>query len=261
MYWRAPDGVEISYEVVGEGPPVLLLHGFASDARTNWVRTGVVDALVAGGFQATMYDARGHGKSGKPHYPSAYAASVMLDDARGLIDHLGYPGIHVVGYSMGAKMAIRLASGDPRVTRAVLGGLGIRLVPIGSAGTAYPAGSIAAALEADDAGSITEPTPRAFRAFADATKADRRALAALQRARTTEPPLDLEALTVPTLIVTGEQDTLAGDPTALAAAIPGARYETVPGNHLSAVLSKDFSAVVTSFLGEPDAMHTNMAFR
>ncbi|MCL4434575.1 MAG: alpha/beta hydrolase [Actinobacteria bacterium] len=258
MDWRAPDGVEISYEVVGEGPPVLLLHGFASDARTNWVRTGVVDALVDCGFQVAMYDARGHGKSGKPHDPAAYATSVMLDDARGLIEHLGYPSVHVVGYSMGAKLAMRLAADYQRVQRAVLGGLGDLLVPIGVAGTAYPAGNIAAALETDDVSSITEPTPRAFRAFANATKADRRALAALQRARRTEPPLDLGALTVPTLIITGEQDTLAGDPAALAAAIPGARYKIVPGNHLSAVLSKEFSVAVTSFLSKPDALHTNI---
>ncbi len=64
MDWRAPDGVEISYEVVGEGPPVLLLHGFTSDAMTNWVRTGIVYALVTASFQTMMYDARGHGKSG-----------------------------------------------------------------------------------------------------------------------------------------------------------------------------------------------------
>src|SRR6476646_5578094 len=86
--FKSFDGTEIAYTTAGEGPDVLLLHGFAADHRVNWIVPGVVDALVAVGRRAILYDARGHGASGKPHDPTAYADDAMAKDAHALLDHL-----------------------------------------------------------------------------------------------------------------------------------------------------------------------------
>ena len=250
--WEAPDGVGLVYDEAGAGPAVLLLHGFASNARINWVRPGVVDALVASGFRVVTYVARGLGRSDAPHDAAAYAGHAMAADAAGLADHLGLAEFAVVGYSMGSQVASWLAAEDARVTRAVLGGIGSRLLLARAGDRGYPAEEIARALEADRPPPDSGPTPRAFRAFADATKADRLALAAIQRARALEGAPDLGLLAVPVLVVVGEEDTLVGDAAAVAAAVPDGRLVRVPGDHLSAVVQPAFAAAVARFLGAGD---------
>jgi pimeloyl-ACP methyl ester carboxylesterase len=249
--WSAPDGVEIDYQVAGEGPAVLLMHGFASSAAVNWVRPGIVDALVRAGFTTAVYDARGHGHSGKPHDPAAYADNALVRDAVGLIDHLGLRELAVVGYSMGAQVAAWLVPTEPRVRRAVLGGIGSRLLAPRPHERRYPAEDIARALETDDPATVEDATPRAFRAFADATKADRLALAALQRSRVISGHPDLESIDVPVLVVVGQRDTLIGDAEVVARAVPHGRLVVVPGDHLSAVTSPEFARAVVDFLSEP----------
>lgn len=246
--WTAPDGVGIEYDVAGSGPPVLLLHGFASNARINWVRPGIVEALTDAGFMAVCYDARGHGRSDAPREPAAYAGNAMVGDAVGLIDALGLGSLAVVGYSMGAQVAAWLVPAAPEIRRAVLGGIGTRLLAPRPGEARYPAEEIARALEAPDPSTVTGATPRAFRAFADATGADRLALAALQRARVTDGHPDLASVSVPVLLLAGESDTLIGDPAQLARSLPDARVEMVPGDHLSAVTSPAFAAALVHFL-------------
>lgn len=244
----APDGVRIAYDVRGEGPTVLLLHGFASNARINWERPGIVDALVGAGHRVVTYDARGHGGSDKPHSPAAYAGDVMVGDARALVDVVGGEWLDVVGYSMGAQVAAGLVPTEPRVRRAVLGGIGTRLLARRPEDTPYPAADIAAALEADDPTTVESATARAFRSFADATKADRLALAALQRARQVDGRVAIGGIAVPVLVLVGERDTLVGDGAALAAALPDGRFEEVGGDHLSAVTRPEFAAALVRFL-------------
>ncbi|MHB8681002.1 MAG: alpha/beta fold hydrolase [Acidimicrobiales bacterium] len=246
--WTAPDGVGLVYDIEGEGPPVLLLHGFASDARTNWIRPGVAGALVDAGFTVVTYDARGHGRSDKPHDPAAYSGGAMGRDASGLIGHLGFESVDLVGYSLGAQVTAALLPEERRARRAVLGGIGSRLLLRVPGEARYPALAIAAALEADDPETIADATGRAFRAFADATKADRAALAALQRGRDVGGLARLGDIGVPVLFVAGDRDTLIGDPAAAVAAVPGARLEVVPGDHLSAVVSPAFATAVVRFL-------------
>lgn len=250
----APDGVRLAYDVRGEGPLVVLLHGFASNARINWERPGVVDALVAAGHRVATYDARGHGRSDKPHDPAAYSGGAMVGDARALLDALGADSADsadsadLVGYSMGAQVAAGVAAAEPRVRRLVLGGIGTRLLARRAGEAPYPADFIADALEAPDPAAVTNPTARAFRNFADATKADRLALAALQRSRGVGGRPDLARITIPVLVVVGEQDTLAGDGGAVADLLPDGRLALVPGDHVSAVTRAEFAAVVVRFL-------------
>ncbi|MGH9171532.1 MAG: alpha/beta fold hydrolase [Acidimicrobiales bacterium] len=245
------DGLPISYEVLGTGPAVLLHHGFASDSRTNWVRSGLADAIADSGRSVVLIDARGHGESGKPHDPASYAGGAMARDVSALLDHLGLEAVHVIGYSMGSFVAITLAVGrqaEPRLRSVVLGGAGQGQAGLRESGMTL---AIAEALEADDKTTITSRTALAFRNFADATRADRLALAAIQRSRSSTHDMShLDRITVPTLVVNGEADTLVGPPRSLAEAIPGARFLAVPGDHLSAVGKPEFRVAVLGWLGE-----------
>jgi pimeloyl-ACP methyl ester carboxylesterase len=240
------DGLPISYRVAGDGPVVLLMHGFAASADRNWIAPGIFDALLATGRKVIAYDARGHGSSGKPHDPEAYAHGAMVRDAQALLDDLGVANADVVGYSMGAIMAASLVPKEPRSRSLVLGGIGGRLLthPLDRA-------RIASALEAREAAAEDDATVRAFRTFAQRSGNDLGALAALQRSRvgSGERVERLAQIRVPTLVVAGEDDRLAGSPQGLADAIPGAVAQVVPGDHLSAVGRPELTAAIVDFLG------------
>jgi pimeloyl-ACP methyl ester carboxylesterase len=245
------DGTTLAYETSGspgERPPVILLHGFAADSNANWVLPGVVGALVGAGRYVVAPDARGHGRSQKPHDPEAYAGDAMVRDARSLIDHLGADQVDVCGYSMGALTTYALAASEPRVRSAVLGGMGAQL---GSRSMAERAPRIADALLADDPDTITNPVAKAFRAFADSTGADRRALAAIQRSARA-PMADGTAITVPTMVIVGDADTLVGSPQELASRIPRATVEVVSGDHLTAVFDPRFATAIVAFFDRVD---------
>jgi len=238
----------MAFEVVGEGDAVLLHHGFASDSRINWVRPGVARALVDAGARVVLIDARGHGSSDKPHDVESYRGGAMVRDAQALLDHLGIEEVALVGYSMGSFVAIRLALSDPRPRALVLGGAGSGQARISNAGQSA---RIAEALEAVEKSDITDPAALAFRNFADATGADRLALAAIQRARS--EPLDAKVLgeiRVPTLVINGERDTLIGQSDSFALAIPRAEFRQVPGDHISAVAKPEFREAVVEFLSK-----------
>jgi pimeloyl-ACP methyl ester carboxylesterase len=170
----------------------------------------------------------------------------MVRDVRCLLDFLGLEWVSFVGYSMGAFVAMHLAPVEPRVRSLVLGGAGLRQIQQRRPEDML---EIAEALEADDTAAIVGATARAFRHFADATGADRLALAAVQRSGGSLPSMqDLGEIAVPTIVVNGVGDTLTGSPAALAAVIAGARSESVPGDHLSAVVKPEFREAVVSFL-------------
>ncbi|HSJ15781.1 MAG TPA: alpha/beta hydrolase [Longimicrobiales bacterium] len=118
------DGVRLRYIAEGSGHPVVLVHGFASSLEHNWHDTGVIDLLTRAGFQVIAYDARGHGRSDKPHDPTRYGAEDVRDIIR-LLDHLGLERAHLVGYSRGAMLAHHAREWHPERLRTVtLGGYG-----------------------------------------------------------------------------------------------------------------------------------------
>lgn len=240
------DGVEIAYLDEGEGDPVLLIHGFASNVATNWEGPGWVRSLTEAGFRAVAYDNRGHGQSAKLYDTEDYGAPLMAEDARRLLDHLGIARADVMGYSMGARISAFLAIAHPeRVRSLVFAGLGINMVR-GVAGT----GPIARALEADSIEEVTNQTARTFRAFAEQTQSDLKALAAC--IRSARAPITAEALgrlTCPVLVVVGEEDVIGGDPAPLAALMGNARAVVVPGrDHMRTVGDKAYKQAVLEFL-------------
>lgn len=242
------DGVEIAYLDEGAGEAVLLVHGFASNVATNWIDTSWAKTLTQAGYRAIAYDNRGHGHSQKLYRLEDYGAPIMAEDARRLLDHLGLERAHVIGYSMGARIAAFLALAHPsRVRSLVFGGLGLNMVR-GVAGT----GPVARALEAASIDEVTNPTARTFRAFAEQTKSDLKALAAC--IRSARAPITAEALGTlrcPVLVVVGERDVIGGSATELAALIPGAFGVELPGrDHMKAVGDKGFKEAVLSFLAE-----------
>ena len=240
---------EIAYLDAGEGEPVVLVHGFASTKETNWVVPGWIDTLRRAGRRAIALDNRGHGASAKLYDPARYHSAIMADDVRALMDHLGIAQADVMGYSMGARITAYLALAHPaRVRSIVIGGLGIRLVR----GVGLPE-SIALALEAPSVADVSDPQGRAFRAFAELTRSDLKALAACIRgSRQTLSPEEVARISAPALIAVGTTDTIAGSAHELAALMPNARALDIPGrDHMLAVGDKVFKAGVVQFLRGP----------
>ncbi len=242
-------GVEIAYldeSPAGSADAVLLIHGFASNVATNWVGTSWVKSVTGAGYRVIAYDNRGHGQSEKLYNLEDYGAPIMAEDARRLLDHLRIERAHVVGYSMGARIATFLAIAHPaRVRSLVFGGLGINMVR-GVAGT----GPVASALEAESIDAVTNPTARTFRAFAEQTKSDLKALAAcIRSARAPITPEALGGLRCPVLVVVGERDVIGGSAAKLAELIPGARGIELAGrDHMKSVGDKGFKEAVLGFL-------------
>lgn len=245
------DGVKIAYLDEGEGDPILLIHGFASNKQVNWQYPGWVELLVKDGRRVIALDNRGHGESEKFHDPAAYGAPLMAEDARGLLDHLDIGQVDVMGYSMGARISAFLTLNHPdRVRRAIFSGLGYGMV----AGVGDPE-PIAAALETDRIQVIGDRVGRAFRAFADQTGSDRLALAACMRSsRQKISEDDVGRIERPVLVAVGTKDEIAGSPQRLADLIPHAEVLEIPGrDHMVAVGDKVHKQGVLAFLNNIDA--------
>jgi pimeloyl-ACP methyl ester carboxylesterase len=244
-------GFKIAYDDIGapgEGRPMVLIHGFTSNRNENWRRLGWYGALERKRIRMVALDCRGHGESAKPHEPSAYGRDAMVGDVLALTEHLGIERFHLMGFSMGARLALAAALREPkRIATLTLGGVGGKLFEPRTV-TGNP---MADAMEAADPETIKDPMMKSFRHFADEQGEDRLALAALTRAAG-ESEIDRDALknlNVPVLVVAGSRDELAGDPKVLADMFPDGRAVTIPGcDHFSAIPHALYKATVFDFL-------------
>lgn len=240
------NGIDLAYLDEGEGQPILLIHGFASNKQVNWVYPGWVDTLVKSGRRVIAIDNRGHGESIKFHDPEAYGAPMMAEDAYELIKHLELDQVDVMGYSMGARISAFLALKHPeKVRRVIFGGLGYGM--ISGIGDPEP---IASALETDRIQDISDRTGRAFRAFAEQTGSDRLALAACMRSsRQKISEEEVAGITVPALVAIGTKDDIAGSAQQLADLMSNADVLDIPGrDHMVAVGDKVYKQGVLDFL-------------
>jgi len=248
---KAADGIRIAFERVGEGPPVLLVHGFASSKEQNWKSTGWYGSLTEAGFSIIAIDNRGHGESDKPHDALLYHHDRMAEDVLAVMDAAGVGAAPYVGYSMGGLIGLRfLALFPDRMTRLALGGVGETYLKGPRVSDPERRDAIADALLTDDKDSITDPRARMFRDFAEQKGKDRLALAACMRGMS--PPLPvplLQSFDKPILVVDGDQDFVAGPAGPLAAIFLHGTAAIVPGrDHMSAVGARPTRQAVVDFL-------------
>lgn len=235
------DGTRIHYDVLGEGKPVVLLHGFISTSE-SWKRASVRQALADAGFKVVMLDLRGNGRSDRPHSADAYRDNAELKDVMALMKHLGLAHYDVVGYSRGAILTAKLLTLDKQVRRAVMGGISVDF----SDPNWYRRKNFHEAL--------TKPGshPELQGAIDNAKKsgADTLVLARLQEFQPVTSRAELAKINIPVLVVNGDKDKDNGDPQTLVDAIPGSRLVIVPGDHGGAMRTPEFARAVVSFLKE-----------
>lgn len=241
------DGARIAYAVAGNGKPVLLIHGFASSREQNWGSTGWISRLTQDRFRVVSFDCRGHGHSDKPHDPAAYGPH-MIDDILAVMDAAAMPEAFVMGYSMGAMLAIRFLMLHPeRVKKVVAAGIGQNYFAEHQSWRAM----IAAAMLTDDPSQIEDREARKFRIFGGQKGKDRLALAAcMQSPRHMYKPEELKASQRPVLVVAGETDELVGSPVSLAKSFADGRAVILPNkDHMTAVGDPGYKRAVLDFFG------------
>jgi len=238
--------VEIAYLDEGEGDPIVLVHGFASNKEVNWVMPGWTTTLRRDGRRVIALDNRGHGQSSKLYDPALYHTDIMAGDVAALIEHLHLPRADLMGYSLGSRISAVLTARRPELVRSViLGGAGIRLID--SAGLSD---EIAESLEMPSLADVTDPMGKRFRAFAEQTRSDLRALAAcLRGARQPVRMEDIQNIRAPALVAVGTKDDITGSPHELAALMPNGRGLDIPDrDHMVAVGDKVFKKAAIEFL-------------
>ncbi|NWH09360.1 MAG: alpha/beta hydrolase [Alphaproteobacteria bacterium] len=248
-FFRTTDGVTLHYVAEGEGKPVLVIHGFASNIETNWRAPSWFSTLKGARRMILAMDVRGHGQSEKPHDAALYDEARLARDAVELLDHCGIKSCDVMGYSMGAFITIKALVDHPdRFARVILAGIGENYFAPLSADVA----TVSAAMLAPSLDGLTNPVARMFRRFAEAQGNDLIALGAcFSRPRRSESEAQLAQLVQPVLVSVGEKDTITGSGARLARAFARGQLFIVPGrDHMSAVGDKAAKAVALRFLEE-----------
>ncbi|HEX7815121.1 alpha/beta fold hydrolase [Dyella sp.] len=247
-YFTAPDGVRLAYRELGQGRPLVLIHGFFSTATVNWLRYGHAAKIASRGYRVIMPDLRGHGDSAKPHDTAAYPPDVLASDGFALIEHLGLGEYDLGGYSLGARTSMRMLVHGASPARAILGGMGLEGVLdtagrgayfrhlLGNLGT-FPRGSSEFMAEA----------------FLKTVGGDPQALLCVLDTFVDTSREELARITTPALIVTGKDDHDNGSAKDLADVMPEARYVEVPGTHMSAVTLPPLGDVMADYLGNAGA--------
>jgi pimeloyl-ACP methyl ester carboxylesterase len=239
------DGTVIAYEQAGSGEPVLLLHSFPFDSRV-WHGTGVADAITAAGRSVIAADRRGSGRSARPHDPRAYSGNACARDVSSLIDHLELGQVDLAGYSVGSMIGLRVLQADPRIRRAVLGGVGADIVHLDP----RLQEQVAADLTETDLAVLTGPA-KAMRERIARLGGDPAALAALWKAPFVEYDASFDHVGADVLIITGDRDHDFGDPAALAARLPTATVFRPPADHASTMDHPLFAAGLIAHLSAP----------
>ena len=238
------DGIELAVHRLGEGRPVVLLHGLFSDAKTNWVRFGHAQRLADAGFEAIMPDLRAHGQSAAPHDPAAYPHDVLVRDAEALVAHLGLADYDLAGFSLGARTAARCVLDGLAPGKLVLAGMGLE----GLAGWDRRAGFFIDAIDRFETIKHGDPAFMAV-SFMKTQKVDRVAARQLLQAVDDTAESELTGIAMPTLVVCGENDHDNGSAQALADALPDGTLVQIPGTHMSSVTEPQFGEAIARFLG------------
>ena len=245
--FEAPDGLSLAYRELGEGRPLVLLHGYLSTATDTWLRHGLAARIATGGYRVITPDFRGHGSSAKPRDRLAYPADALVDDGFALISHLGLVDYDLGGYSLGGRIVARMLARGATPTRAIVAGTGLEPI-IYAAGRGSRYREILANFGTYDPGSIEWQIEQ----FVTQVGGDPAALANVLNTFVDTPREALTRVAVPTLVVAGVEDGQRGSVQALAALLPHGRYAPVPGDHFSALMSPELAVAIVDFLGPPN---------
>lgn len=241
--WTASDGVELAYHEVGEGRPVVLLHGLFSDASMNWIRFGHAAQIASVGFRVIMPDLRAHGLSGKPHGEEHYPPGILARDLRELVALLGLAEFDLGGFSLGARTTVEGIGEGLRPRKAILGGSGLE----GLCNWKRRKNFFLEAIALFDKVERGDPHWLAIQ-FMKSQKVDRVAAAHLLNSFEDTFMDWLKAFTMPTLVVCGSEDQDNGSAEELADALPNAIFREVPGTHMSSVTRPEFGNAIAEFL-------------
>ncbi len=242
-YFQARDTAELAYRELGEGRPLVLIHGYFSTALVNWVRYGHAAVIAAQGHRVIMPDLRGHGDSAKPHDAAAYPPDVLTDDGFALLEHLGLTEYDLGGYSLGGRTVLRMLVRGAKPGRAIVAGMGLE----GIVHTGDRAGYFRHVLTNPGGfqrGSLEWMTE----AFLNTVRGDPVALLHVLDTFVDTPREELARIEVPTLVLTGADDHDNGSAEALSTALPNGKYVSIPGNHMSAVTKPELGSAIAAFL-------------
>ena len=243
--FRSFDGAELSWQELGRGRPVVLLHGLFSTGDTNWLKYGAAAQVAAAGCRVIVPDLRAHGASAKPHDAAAYPPDVLARDAAALVDHLGLGDYDLGGYSLGGRTTMRCLARGLTPRRAVVAGMGLTGVTEIGRRTDWFLHVIANA-DTFERGSDGWMAVQ----FMRANHVDGDAVAHVLRAQVATTAAEIAAIPTPTLVLCGADDRDNGSAPDLAAALPHGRYAEIPGNHMSAVVGPAMGAAIAGFLSE-----------
>lgn len=241
------DGLELAYREIGDGRPLMLLHGFTS-AGLQWLRHGPAAAFARHGYRVILPDLRGHGDSARPHDPAAYPPDILADDGLALAGWLGLDDYDLGGYSMGGQTVLRMLARGARPARAIVAGQGLdAITPATSRSDRYR--RVLTALASGDA--IEPGSPDAQQAhWITQSRGDPRALLHVLDTLVATPEAALGQVPTPTLVLVGDQDTTHASADTLAATLPNARFTRVPGSHFTALASPGLATAILAFLND-----------
>jgi len=242
-FWTASDEVELAYHELGEGRPVVLLHGLFSDARMNWIKFGNAERIASKGFRVIMPDLRAHGLSGKPHEPDCYPIGILARDLRELIAHLGLGEFDLGGFSLGARTTVEGVGEGLRPQRAVLGGAGLEGLRHWERRKHF----FLEAIEQFDRVPRGDPHWITVQ-FMKSQKIDRIAAGLLLQSFADTFMDWLASFSMPTLVVCGSEDHDNGSGEELAETLPNGSFREVPGTHMSSITKPEFGEAIAEFL-------------
>ncbi|PQM26205.1 alpha/beta hydrolase [Sphingopyxis lindanitolerans] len=243
QFFDARDGVRLAWREMGEGLPLILLHGLFSNAEVNWIKFGTAARIAEAGYRVIMPDLRIHGSSEAPHEPDHYPPDILVQDLQDLVAHLGLADFDLGGFSLGARTSVRAVVAGMRPRRLILGGMGLA----GLAGWAKRGQFFQRVIADYDSAKRGDDIWLSVQ-FMKTMKIDRVAARLLLDSFTDTAPALLDALTMPVLVVCGDQDQDNGSAGELVAALADARLATIPGTHMSSVTRPDLGEAIAAFL-------------
>jgi pimeloyl-ACP methyl ester carboxylesterase len=228
---------------MGEGRPVILLHGLFSDANMNWIRFGHAGRIAAKGFRVIMPDLRAHGLSARPHGERHYPKGILARDLRELIAHLGLTDFDLGGFSLGARTTVEAVGEGLKPRKAILGGAGLEGLRNWKQRKIF----FLEAIAGFDTIPRGDPHWLSIQ-FMKSQKVDLVASAQLLESFEDAFVSWLQAFTMPTLVVCGDQDDDNGSAEELANVLPNATFVEIPGTHMSSVTKPELGDAIAQFL-------------